>query len=156
PAPHAHLTARLMDLLVGDWDRHEDQWRWAEVARHGTRYWLAVPRDRANAVVHAGGRVEPVGALVRPRALSCAEPYPSLYGRTYNARPLDRLILPVLTLQEWYEVAGKIQERLTDEVIADAVRQLPSPYYEASGAELERKLIARRDRLDEVVPVYYR
>ena len=25
----AYLRARLLDLLVGDWSRREDQWRWA-------------------------------------------------------------------------------------------------------------------------------
>ena len=24
-----YLTARLVDLIAGDWDRHFDQWRWA-------------------------------------------------------------------------------------------------------------------------------
>src|SRR5436309_464845 len=25
----AFLAARLMDVFIGDWDRHQDQWRWA-------------------------------------------------------------------------------------------------------------------------------
>jgi len=27
------LRARLLDLLIGDWDRHEDQWRWLDVKK---------------------------------------------------------------------------------------------------------------------------
>ena len=27
----AYLAARLVDLLLGDWDRHQDQWRWARL-----------------------------------------------------------------------------------------------------------------------------
>jgi hypothetical protein len=26
----AYVRARLFDMLIGDWDRHTDQWRWAE------------------------------------------------------------------------------------------------------------------------------
>jgi len=25
----SYIRARLFDMLIGDWDRHEDQWRWA-------------------------------------------------------------------------------------------------------------------------------
>ncbi|MDP2060843.1 MAG: phosphoesterase, partial [Flavobacteriaceae bacterium] len=27
----AFIRARLFDMLIGDWDRHGDQWRWAEI-----------------------------------------------------------------------------------------------------------------------------
>jgi hypothetical protein len=141
--------------LIGDWDRHEDQWRWADVERDDRRYWLPVPRDRDNAFFHADGLVEPIGSMVRPYVIAFEETYPNLYGLTYNARPLDRLILPVLPLEEWYGVAAELQRRLTDEVIADAVAALPPPYFELNGAELERKLVARRDRLPELIPEFY-
>ena len=29
--PEAFLRARLVDLLMGDWDRHVEQWRWARI-----------------------------------------------------------------------------------------------------------------------------
>ncbi|NJW55459.1 hypothetical protein, partial [Salinimicrobium oceani] len=25
-----YIKARLFDMLIGDWDRHQDNWRWAE------------------------------------------------------------------------------------------------------------------------------
>ena len=30
---HAFLTARLMDMLLGDNDRHPDQWKWAQLTK---------------------------------------------------------------------------------------------------------------------------
>src|SRR5438046_2023912 len=36
----AYLRARLVDILVGDWDRHVDQWRWVSFREAGpTRMW---------------------------------------------------------------------------------------------------------------------
>src|SRR5690606_21058813 len=26
----SYVRARVFDMLIGDWDRHDDQWRWAE------------------------------------------------------------------------------------------------------------------------------
>ena len=46
------VRARLFDLLIGDWDRHDDQWRWGEY-EHGTdsdkKLYRAIPRDRDQA-----------------------------------------------------------------------------------------------------------
>jgi hypothetical protein len=40
------LTVRLIDLMIGDWDRHEDQYHWALVKSAGTLRWRPIPRDR--------------------------------------------------------------------------------------------------------------
>ncbi|MEX2583868.1 MAG: BamA/TamA family outer membrane protein [Gemmatimonadota bacterium] len=156
PDAVAYLTARYIDLLVGDWDRHWDQWRWAQVDRGEVRYWLPIPRDRDNAFFHADGLIGDVGSAVRPFVIGFDEDYPSLYGLTYNARETDGLILPELTLEEWRRTAAEVQARLTDRVIADAVAELPPAYYDLSGREIERKLRSRRDRLQEIVPEFYR
>src|SRR5690606_1324891 len=45
--PYSYLRARFLDMLVGDWDRHEDQWRWAEYDKEDKGELMkAVPRDR--------------------------------------------------------------------------------------------------------------
>ncbi|MEL6987059.1 MAG: metallophosphoesterase, partial [Bacteroidota bacterium] len=35
------LRSRLFDLLIGDWDRHEDQWRWVVSKEDGYTYYKA-------------------------------------------------------------------------------------------------------------------
>ncbi|MCK4989839.1 MAG: hypothetical protein KAS29_05110, partial [Bacteroidales bacterium] len=40
------LRCRLMDVFIGDWDRHEDQWRWAGFKKGNKMLYRAVPRDR--------------------------------------------------------------------------------------------------------------
>ena len=42
----AFLKARLLDLLIGDWDRHEDQWRWASFEKGKGELFVPIPRDR--------------------------------------------------------------------------------------------------------------
>src|SRR6266550_2194997 len=43
------LTARLMDLLLGDNDRHPDQWKWARFGTKDEAPWEAISRDRDKA-----------------------------------------------------------------------------------------------------------
>ena len=40
---------RLFDMLLGDWDRHQDQWRWAAFKEDGVTTYRPVPRDRDQA-----------------------------------------------------------------------------------------------------------
>ena len=42
----AYIRARLFDMLIGDWDRHHDQWRWATTKENGKTVYQPVPRDR--------------------------------------------------------------------------------------------------------------
>ena len=53
-----YLRARLMDLFVGDWDRHPDQWRWAAFEDEGGgTLWRPIPRDRDWALSHIDGLI---------------------------------------------------------------------------------------------------
>ena len=36
--------ARLFDLLIHDWDRHEGQWEWAQYKKKGNRIYRPIPR----------------------------------------------------------------------------------------------------------------
>ena len=41
------LRSRLFDIWIGDWDRHDDQWRWASFKdKNGFTYYQPIPRDR--------------------------------------------------------------------------------------------------------------
>ncbi len=49
------LRARLMDMFVGDWDRHPDQWRWAGFEDGDHLVFRPVPRDRDWALARLDG-----------------------------------------------------------------------------------------------------
>jgi len=41
------IRSRLFDLLIKDWDRHEDQWRWAKYEEEDNiKIYRPIPRDR--------------------------------------------------------------------------------------------------------------
>lgn len=151
----AYLAARLMDLLVGDWDRHDDQWRWVQVEGEHGRRWLPVPRDRDNAFSYVDGAVGVVGQAVRSNVVRYGAGYGSIEALTYNGQRVDRWVLSELDGEEWDAVAADLRSRLTDEVIANAVRTLPPAWYALSGPELERALRARRDGLPRAARTWY-
>lgn len=49
---HAFIKARLFDMLVADWDRHEDNWRWGEKESGDKTTYIPVARDRDQVFMH--------------------------------------------------------------------------------------------------------
>src|SRR5690606_29834440 len=78
-----YLTARLVDLMVGDWDRHYDQWRWAEVEEGGgiTRS-RPIPRDRDYAFADYAGWLMVAGRSFVSNAVR--------FSRSYELEGLTR------------------------------------------------------------------
>jgi hypothetical protein len=150
----AYLRARLMDLFLGDWDRHTRQWRWAKVP--GTPGWQPIPEDRDFAFCRFEGAVLAVSRNWHPRWVTFGDRYPGMLGLTWQAWPLDRALLGDLEKPAWDETAADLQRRLTDEAIEVAIRRLPEEYQREDGARLAAGLRGRRDRLREAADAFYR
>jgi hypothetical protein len=154
---HAYLTARLLDVLIGDVDRHPDQWRWAGFRDTTGMIWRPVPRDRDFAFTRLDGLiVQLASAYAFPQFVSFGERYPSMFRLTWSGRALDRRLLTGLSRATWDSVAAALQRQITDERIDDAIRRLPVPYQDQVGDELRRSLIARRDSLHVAAAEFYR
>ncbi|PYO67072.1 MAG: hypothetical protein DMD71_08025 [Gemmatimonadetes bacterium] len=151
----AFLAARLMDVFIGDWDRHHDQWRWARFDSGGVHWWRPIPRDRDQAFARLDGVLVWVAGFYQPQLIGFGEDYPSIWRITYSGRVVDRRLLVDLERSVWDSTARALQARLTDSVIDAAVRRLPTAYYRRSGLGLVRALQRRRDRLPEMAGRFY-
>jgi hypothetical protein len=151
----AFLKARLLDVLVGDWDRHRDQWSWARFGDDLPRRWVPIPRDRDYAMVHYDGLVLGVARLKLPQLLQFNPKYDQVLGLTWNGRELDRRFLMEPQAAVWDSVVAEIQAAVTDTVIAAAVRRLPPPYQALCGNRLTETLRTRRDTLAAVAHRFY-
>ena len=150
------LAARLLDLFIGDRDRHSGQWRWARFDRpDGQVRWRPVPEDRDQAFFGLGGFVAWVTHFFTPQFVSFGDNYPNLVWATWNGRGLDRRLLVGLDRSAWDSVAAALQVRWWDSVIGQAVRRMPPAHYAVNGPLLERQLKTRRDRLGELASDFY-
>ncbi len=152
----AFLTARLVDVFLGDWDRHRGQWRWATYSETEPRTWLPVPTDRDQAFSKFDGAAIRIVSLYMPQFVRFEESYPDITRLHWNGRALDRWFLSGLERPVWDSVGTALQARLTDDVIEEAVGQLPSEIHALGGEELARTLRVRRDHLDEAWHEFYR
>ena len=125
----AYLRARLLDLLVGDWDRHQGQWEW--VGKADGDAWLPFATDRDMAFADYDGLILSVRPLRPSRAVLFEKDYPNIAGLAWNSREVDRRFLSGLDRAAFQEEAAALQHAITDEVIARGVNRLPGRVPEA-------------------------
>ncbi|MFL5454186.1 MAG: hypothetical protein ACJ78V_19885 [Myxococcales bacterium] len=152
----AYLRARLVDILVGDWDRHIDQWRWVRVAVDGHQIFRPVARDRDQAFSRFDKIVPAVGEYYTKQLASFHPNYPAIEKLTYSGRFTDRRFLVALPKMDWEEITADVAAKVTDGVIHDAVQRLPPAMVRVGGEDLESALRARRDALPEASREFYR
>ncbi len=141
------LRARLLDLLLGDFDRHADQWRWADFGPDSTPGWRSIPRDRDLAFARLDGLILSVGRSRIPMLTSFGKKYGDVARLHYQARFIDRLYLTDLERDAFDSVAVDLAARLGDDVIDEAVQQLPPEIEAVDGDFFRTVLRARRDAL---------
>ena len=151
----AYLAARLMDVFIGDWDRHHDQWRWARFDSGQVHIWRPIPRDRDQAFARLDGFLVWLTGFYWPQLVGFGDDYPSIWRLTLAGEVPDRRLLQDLEKPVWDSVARTLQARLTDSVIDGAVRRLPPEYLQKNGAALTRALRRRRDHLPQISDRYY-
>lgn len=161
------LRQRLFDMLLSDWDRHKGQWRWAAFepyeldstltgeARTEGKIYRPIPRDRDWAFNKMNGVFPSLMPIFDPKFQDFSDDFGDLRGLTTNGMPQDRRFFSSLTREDWVAAAEELQERLTDEVIENAVRQWPAPIYERDGERVTRLLKLRRDLLVDAAEELY-
>jgi hypothetical protein len=149
----AYLRARLLDMLIGDWDRHQRQFSWARV--RGKDLLQPVPEDRDQAFAKFDGVILALARLGQPRLVNFGEKYPAVLGLNWAARLMDRRVLGDLDGAAWEEVVREVQEALSDRVLDEAVHRMPPEYYRIVGPRMLVKLQGRRQRLPEFARRYY-
>lgn len=149
------LKARLVDILIGDWDRHDGQWRWANVGEGTPPAWLPIPEDRDQAFAKYDGVLFGIARLAAPQLTNFGAKYNRVHGMTFAAREIDRWFLTGLSRSEWEEVALEVQSRIDDEVIAKALKELPQAHYDMVAEDTAASLKARRAELPEKAEKFY-
>lgn len=147
---------RMFDMLIGDWDRSEDQWKWL-VKKDGENFtYVPFARDRDQAFVRMDGFIP---RIYRTRYLDRKVEhfdlrFHDLSGLNLNARWIDRKLLTELTHSDWVSAATDVIEALNDSVIERIVQNLPGENRRHL-EDLELNLKTRRNFLREIASRYY-
>lgn len=159
-----YARARLFDMVLGDWDRHVDQWRWAEFKKKDKKKktYRPVPRDRdqAYSIMGDGLFMGLATRLIPPLRLMEGFKEEIRSVRGFNSSPktyvLDLALLNETTRETWLSEAKYIRENLTSEVIDNAFLSFPEEVRDETVTELKRVLLKRIATIEETAAEYYR
>lgn len=151
-----YLRIRLVDFLVGDWDRHPGQWRWGRRAVGGRAMWRPIPEDRDWALAHIDGLTARIARVIFPSYVGFSSAFPPVSRLARSGREVDRTVLNRLDRSDFVSAAREVQAALPDSVIDAAVAELPPPYVALEGERLAGGIRARRRQLVEYAEDYYR
>jgi surface antigen Omp85-like protein/calcineurin-like phosphoesterase family protein len=152
--------ARLFDLVIYDFDRHNDQWRWASFKdeENEIRVYRPIPRDRDQPFAKYDGLITQLitGAVPFLKQLYVYSPdTKNMKWLTYGARSFDRTFMNQLSWEDWEKEVKHIQQNLTDEVIDKAFKSWPAYAYTTTGENIAEITKKRRDGLMDLARRHY-
>ncbi|WLD24985.1 metallophosphoesterase [Flavobacterium dauae] len=153
-----YLRARIFDFLIGDWDRHADQWRWVEKKVGDKIVFQPIPRDRDQAFAKIDGNL--LHLLNKLNPLRHMQTFKENYGKprwiTKSAFPLDKVFLQNTTLKDWQATAQEVVNGINDKVIEDAFNSLPKEIRNQYSNDIIEILKERRSKLVAFSSKYYK
>ncbi len=151
------LKARLLDMLIGDWDRHKDQYKWGFTEKDGTITYYPIVRDRDQAFFYSDGlmliQVRLFGLKFLKNFSKRTNGLTMLNNRSWS---FDKLLLSRLDENAWRNMIAEFQNTMNDSSIDVAVKKLPPEVYVKDGKKIFEKLKARRNGMLKDGMKYYK
>jgi hypothetical protein len=154
----ALLRARILDMFVMDFDRHEDQWQWGALDKDKGKTYFPIPRDRDQAFYINQGLLPGIikWPWLVPQLQGFDAKAKNINRFNFAARNLDRFFLNELNEQDWKKAVDEFLPKMTDELIERALNLQPYEIRNISGDNIISKLKERRNYLTDEVMQYYR
>ncbi|WP_300567058.1 metallophosphoesterase, partial [Flavobacterium sp.] len=154
----SYIRARLFDMLIGDWDRHADQWRWSEFEEKGKIIYKPIPRDRDQAFDKVDGKL--LHLLMNIPGLrhikSFEKEYPNEKWFNFNGHALDLAFIKKSDKKVWSKQAQYIVQNLSDADIDKAFDKLPKEIKDdATTYTIKTNLKIRKKGLEAFGLKYY-
>lgn len=154
-----YIKTRLFDMWLGDWDRHEDQYRWATYKNdNGNVTYAPIPRDRDQAFPKFDGFLTQATTNLVP-ALRLMQSFGEDIKnvKTFNQviYKTDMTLINQSSIEEWLAEANFLAQHLTDEAIENAFANFPQELKDKNIESIKSNLKKRRNHIVSWAKEYY-
>ncbi|RYY61828.1 MAG: metallophosphoesterase [Chitinophagaceae bacterium] len=150
------LNARLLDMLVGDWDRHFGQWRWIPTDTGKGKYFIPVPRDRDQAFSWSNGMLVKAASRRFDVLKGFRREFDDINEWNSTAKDFDRYFMNQLDWHTWDSVTNAFYRNVDSADIVKAVKKFPAEVYAIDGEVITDKLMNRRATIRKESEKYYK
>lgn len=153
-----YIRDRLLDILIGDWNKTRESWQWYEVPHGDSLVYMPLVADRSHAFTKVDGVLFKL--MLNVFGLNSITNYDSNIKNLEKANgigiPLDVALVARTGRDVWYQQAKQIKSLLTDSVIDNAFKELPKEIYDSPDTEIiKTNLKNRRDVVEKIAQKYY-
>ena len=151
-----YIRARLFDMLIGDWDRQEKNWRWSVHQEKGKTIYRPIPLNRDQAFAKYDGAFLWLLKSIPAMGQMHSYTYNPKNAKEFNKQvyALDLALLSDSDEKAWEKQAKFIQENLTNDVINKAFLQLPYELQDETTTKLKLYLRNRLKKLNQTAQQY--
>ncbi|WP_378175947.1 metallophosphoesterase [Aquimarina sp. SS2-1] len=156
--PH-YIRTRLFDMILGDWDRHSDQWRWSRFDTDEGKIYRPIPKDRDQVFSNYDGGLIDVIKFIVPITRKFQvydEELKNIRWINEAGIRLDRNFAQSSDKKIWLEQARYIKNNLSDESIDKAFKNLPIELQDETVKKIKKDLRKRRDNVEDIAARYYK
>ena len=151
------IKARLFDMLIGDWDRHHDQWKFEVRKENGNVIYSPIPKDRDQAFTKYDGFI--TGILMDFPELKHMQTFDneikSVKWFNREPYPLDLVFAKNSVSGDWQKQAEFIQNNLSENDIRLAFKNLPNEVQDDVSEDLIKKILVRKKDLPKYALEYF-
>ncbi len=120
------LKSRIFDLFIHDWDRHDDQWRWAKFKEGEKNVYRPIPRDRDQAFYRFKGLIPwYIATFIQKNFKTIKGDCKDVKHQSFNAKHFDRYFLHELEWTDWERIITQMQKDISDTIIESAMTKFP-------------------------------
>ncbi|MCM8568252.1 hypothetical protein NE848_02615 [Gramella jeungdoensis] len=150
----ALVRLRLFDIMIGDWDRHAEQWGWAIQEKNNKMTAIPIAGDRDNAFFNLSGVISEIltNKNIEPLVRPFEEEVDYMPGLVY---PFDRYFLLKTPEEVFVEQAKELQTVMSDEKIDQAFHVWAEAISKLDKEEITSKIKNRRKHLQEYARNFY-
>ncbi|MFI5133232.1 MAG: BamA/TamA family outer membrane protein [Chitinophagales bacterium] len=155
----AFLNARLLDMFVMDFDRHEGQWQWTDVEKGGGKKFVAIPKDRDQPFFISKGLIASIARQnwLSPQIQGFRPHAKNIKTYNFNAKNVDHTFLSELNEDDWKKAVDEFLPKMTDELIEKALDQQPPEIKKLIAKnQIVAKLKERKKYFAAEMMTYYR
>ncbi len=153
----AVLRARLLDMLIGDFDRHADQWKWGTKDTGKGKVYYPVPKDRDQAYFNSNGLLlKYLSNNSMPFLQGFKSKIKDINGLNFVAKDFDRTFMNGLSREQWKSISDSFALNITNDVIKKASSKYPPEIKQFDSTFTTDKLMSRRDDLPKQAMKYYK
>jgi len=153
----SYVKARLLDMWLGDSDRHDDNWAWLVYEKEDETLYKAFPKDKDKVFAVLDGIYQFIDwEIVGKNWATFKEHYKGLKSLNFNCKDKDRWLLSSLTREDWQSQVDYFLSVMDNATIDKALSNMPPEAQAMTSADLKKTMLIRKDLLPAAIEKYYK